>query len=115
VYFYRQVKNYIAKFQNFPLLIAAKHELSSREDCMEMHALILNQLQASIYTNMIRYAWYATKLISSEVFCMAKVQTANASAASKHLLDVHGVANFCVFIAFMSTIRNPASLCLKLF
>jgi hypothetical protein len=32
VYFYRQVKNYIAKFQNCPVIIAANRELSSRED-----------------------------------------------------------------------------------
>jgi hypothetical protein len=69
VYFYKQVKNYIAKFQNCPVIIAANRELSSREDCIDIHALIHNQLQAPIYRNMVRYAWYAAKLITSrEVF-----------------------------------------------
>jgi hypothetical protein len=45
VYFYRQVKNYIAKYQNCPVIIATNRELSSREDCIKIHALIHNQLQ----------------------------------------------------------------------
>jgi hypothetical protein len=34
-YFYRQVKNYIGKFQNCPVLTAAKRNLSGREDCIK--------------------------------------------------------------------------------
>jgi hypothetical protein len=28
----------------------------------------------------------------------------SVSAVSKHLLDAHGVANFCIFAAFMTSI-----------
>jgi hypothetical protein len=68
VYFYRQVKNYDAKFQNFLVLIAANCALSAREDCIKMHAFIHHQLQAPVY--LITYAWYAGKLTKAcEVFC----------------------------------------------
>jgi hypothetical protein len=68
---------------------------------------------------MIRYAWYSAKLITShEVFCNvnqvsfpAEEKAVNWSAESKHWIDVSGVINCCVFVAFiMSTIRNPANL-----
>jgi hypothetical protein len=49
VYLYRQIKNYIAKFQNCLVLIAANHELSSMEDSIKVHTLVHNQLQAPIY------------------------------------------------------------------
>jgi hypothetical protein len=44
VYFYRQVKNYIAKFKNGSVLIAASHKLSTREDCVKMLAFVNHQL-----------------------------------------------------------------------
>ncbi|GFG36753.1 hypothetical protein Cfor_09455 [Coptotermes formosanus] len=99
VCFYRQVKNYIGKFHNCQVLIAAKRELSSREDCIKMHALIHNQLQAPIYRNTIKYAWYAAKLITPrEVFCIVN-QVAFPDEAS-----------FRAFAAFTtSTIPTPAS------
>jgi hypothetical protein len=33
-----------------------------------------------------------------------------AKCKCKQWFDVHGVSDFCVFIAVMSTIQNPASL-----
>jgi hypothetical protein len=68
---------------------------------------------------MIRYTWYAARLITSrEVFCnvnqlafLAEEKLQNVGAASKHSLDVCGVANVCIFILFtMSAIHNPASI-----
>jgi hypothetical protein len=67
---------------------------------------------------MIIYAWYAARLRTAcEVFCsvnqvafLAEVKNKNASAASKHSVDDHGVANVCVFAEFMSIILNSASL-----
>jgi len=38
VYFYRQVKNYITKIQDCQLITADKREVSSREDCIKLHA-----------------------------------------------------------------------------
>jgi hypothetical protein len=86
-----------------------------------MHTLIHNQLQAQFYKNMVRYSWYAAKLITScKIFCnangvafTAKAKTENVNARSKNLLDAHGIRNFCVLVAFMmSKIRYRASLSL---
>lgn len=65
LYFYRQVENYIGQFQNWSVLAAANYEVSSREDCIKIHLLIHNQLQAPIYSIIMKYAWYARKLIMS--------------------------------------------------
>lgn len=43
LYFYRQVKNYVAEFENCPGVAAVMHELSIREDCIKIHALIHNK------------------------------------------------------------------------
>jgi len=64
VYFYRELKKFDTKFPNCPVLAEATHELS----CTKINAIIHNQLQAPIHRNMIKYAWYAAKLISCEVF-----------------------------------------------
>ncbi|EZA58474.1 hypothetical protein X777_01173 [Ooceraea biroi] len=62
VYFYRQVKNFIRRMQNCSHLLQTNREITSREDVIKIHALIHDQLQALIYSNMLRYAWYAAKL-----------------------------------------------------
>jgi len=64
VYFYTELKKFDIKFLNCPFLAEATHELPSTK----INAIIHNQLQAPIHSNMIKYAWYAAKLISHEVF-----------------------------------------------
>lgn len=62
----------IGKFQNFPVLTAANHEMSSREHSMKVLAPICNQLQAPVYSNMMNYAWFAARLVTScEIFISA--------------------------------------------
>jgi hypothetical protein len=74
-------------------------------------------MSALVYRNMIRYAWYAAKLITSKVFCnviqdafLLEVKTVNVNASSKYLLMFMALHIFA-FVAFVtSTIWNPASL-----
>lgn len=62
VYFYRQVKNLIKRLQNCSFLIEQKREIASREDCVKIHAIVHHQLSAPIFENMLKYAWFASKL-----------------------------------------------------
>ncbi|XP_029662701.1 uncharacterized protein LOC115235213 isoform X2 [Formica exsecta] len=69
VYFYRQVKNLIKRLQNCSFLIEQKREITSREDCIKIHAIVHHQLSAPIFENMLRYAWFASKLTDKrEIF-----------------------------------------------
>lgn len=62
VYFYRQVKNFIKRLQNSATLIAKEKEITSLEDCIKIQSIVHHQLSSPIFTNMIRYAWFASKL-----------------------------------------------------
>lgn len=62
VYFYRQVKNFIKKIQNCSYLIEQEKEITFREDCIKIHSIVHHQLSAPIFGNMLRYAWFASKL-----------------------------------------------------
>lgn len=64
VYFYRQIKNFIKRLQNAPTLLQQRREISSREDSIKIHSLILHQLNAPVFVPMIQYAWFASKLTS---------------------------------------------------
>lgn len=68
VYFYRQVKNLIKRLQNAPDLLKDQREIASREDAIKIHSLVHNQLSAPIFSPMIKYAWYASKLIEERPF-----------------------------------------------
>ncbi|XP_036139694.1 uncharacterized protein LOC118644689 [Monomorium pharaonis] len=69
VYFYRQVKNFIKKLQNCAYLIEQKREINSREDCIKIHSIVHHQLSSPIFSNMIQYAWFASKLCDNrEIF-----------------------------------------------
>lgn len=59
VYFYRQVKVFIKRFQNNTVLYENDREINSREDCIKIHSLIVHQLSSHIFRDMIKYAWYA--------------------------------------------------------
>lgn len=63
VYFFRQIKNFIKKLQNSAEVIQTKRQLSTREDAIKIHSLIHYQLSAPIFKDMIKYAWYASKLL----------------------------------------------------
>ena len=55
------------RIQNAPGLISYRRELSTREDCIKIHAIIHNQLSAPIFSAMIRYAWFASKLTDKRI------------------------------------------------
>ena len=65
VYFFRQMKNFIKKIQNSIDVLQKNEHLSSREDAIKIHSLIHHQLSAPIFEDMIKYAWFASKLILS--------------------------------------------------
>ena len=70
VYFFRQVKNFIKKLQNSTDAIQANRELNTREDAIKIHSLIHHQLSATVFKDMLIYAWYASKLLEKrDVFC----------------------------------------------
>lgn len=62
VYFYRQVKNFIKRLQNSSHLIEQNREITSREDCLKIHSIVHHQLSSPVFENMIKYAWFASKL-----------------------------------------------------
>ncbi|XP_067214158.1 uncharacterized protein [Linepithema humile] len=63
VYFFRQVKNFVQRIQNSVEVLQQNRQLSSREDAIKIHSLIHLQLSAAVFTDMIKYAWFASKLI----------------------------------------------------
>lgn len=63
VYFYRQVKILIKRMQNAPALLKDKREIASRIDAIKIHSLVHHQLSASAFSPMLKYAWFAAKLI----------------------------------------------------
>nr|XP_034184618.1 uncharacterized protein LOC117606358 [Osmia lignaria] len=66
VYFYRQVKIFIKKLQHCTHLLETHLELTQRQDAIHIHSLLHNQLCASVFNNMILYAWYAAGLTTDE-------------------------------------------------
>ena len=68
VYFYRQVKYFIKELQNSTYLLKEDSQISSRADAIKIHALIHNQLSAPAYQQMLKYAWFAAKLIEDRPF-----------------------------------------------
>lgn len=62
VYFYRQVKNLIKKLQNCTYLIEKEEEITSREACIKLHSIIHHQLSVQVFSDMLRYAWFAAGL-----------------------------------------------------
>lgn len=65
VYFYRQVKNLIKRLQNAPNLLREQREIASREDAIKIHSIVQHQLSAPCFENMLKYAWYAAKLLET--------------------------------------------------
>lgn len=69
VYFYRQVKNFIERLQNCAYLIEQGREINDREDCIKIHSIVHHQFSSPVFNEMIRYAWFASKLCDErEIF-----------------------------------------------
>lgn len=62
VYFYRQIKMFIRRLQNAPEVVEAKREISSREDSIKIHSILMNQLSSPKCIPMLKYAWFASNL-----------------------------------------------------
>ncbi|XP_076667942.1 uncharacterized protein LOC143368768 [Andrena cerasifolii] len=70
VYFFRRIKNFIARLQNAQTLVSENRDITDRANIIKTHAIIHNQLSAPIFKDMLLYAWYASKLSSEKkVFC----------------------------------------------
>jgi hypothetical protein len=65
VYFYCQMKNLIKKLQHASDLLKEQREITSREDAIKIHSIVRHQLSAPVFENMIKYAWFASKLTSN--------------------------------------------------
>jgi len=84
VYFYRQVKNLLKRLQNAPTLLQEQREISSREDEIKLHSLILHQLSAPVFNYMIQYAWFASKLTSDRAIFLNVNEICFPSSLIKH-------------------------------
>lgn len=108
VYFYRQVKNFIKRLQNASVLLKQKREITTREDIIKIHSLLLHQLRAPIFTSMIQYAWYASKLIDNRpIFLNVNEVCFPLSMLRKPC--------FCKAVAFIKCAWCASELCFKCF
>ena len=57
------MKKIIKKLQNASTLLKEKREINCREDVLKIHSIVHYQLSSPIFQNMIKYAWYASKLL----------------------------------------------------
>ena len=53
----------LKKLQNSPDLLKTSGEITSGKDEIKIHSLILHQLSSTGFSDMIKYAWFASKLI----------------------------------------------------
>ena len=44
-----------------------KKEINSREDALKIHSIVHHELSSPIFQNMIKYAWYASKLLPERI------------------------------------------------
>jgi hypothetical protein len=82
---------------------------------IKLHALIHTQLQATIYRNMVRYAWYAAKLITShEVICSVNQATFLAEEKTEKILmqqaNIHWMLMVTEMFVFWSHLQVPSRL-----
>ena len=70
VYFYRQVLIVIKKLQNVPDLLKTNREIASGKDAIKIHSLILHQLSSPDFSDMIKCACFALKLIEERTIFM---------------------------------------------
>jgi hypothetical protein len=55
----------IKKLQHASDLLKEQREITSREDAIKIHSIVHHQLSAPVFENMIKYAWFASKLTSN--------------------------------------------------
>lgn len=108
VYFYRQVKNFIKKIQNASDLLQQQREVASREDAIKIHSLLLHQLRAPIFCDMIKYAWFASKLITEKPL----FQNVNEVCFP---LSLTKTKCFCGGVNFIQCALCQSTLCFKCF
>ena len=108
VYFHRQIKNFIKKIQTCSYLVAQKREISSREDSIRIHSLIHHQLSTPIFQEMIKYAWFASKLSDQRAF----FQNVNEVCFP---FDKLKKPCACLSIALISCSKCQLNLCLFVF
>ena len=61
------MKNIITKLRNASISLKEKREINSREDALKIHSIVHHQLSSPIFQNMIKYAWYASKLLPEKL------------------------------------------------
>lgn len=87
VYFYRQVKLYIKRLQNNSWLYDNKVDITSREHCIRIHSVVLHQLQAPIFQNMLEYAWAKCGVGDDCVSFLNVVEVCFPKENGKHLCE----------------------------
>lgn len=66
VFFFRQVKIIVKKLHNCTQLLQEGRQINKREDAIKINALVHHQLSAPIFRNMLKYAWYKSKLLTGD-------------------------------------------------
>ena len=66
VYFYHQVKIIIKRLENSSALLKDEREIALREDAIKINSIVHHQLSAPIFSPMIKYAWFAAKLMEEK-------------------------------------------------
>lgn len=51
--------------QNYTYLVQEQRQLNTKEDAIKIQSLVHNQLLAPIFHAMIKYSWFASKLIDT--------------------------------------------------
>jgi len=108
VYFYRQVKNLIKRIQNCAYLVENNREINSREDCIKIQSIVHHQLSSPIFNDMIRFAWYASRLSDerdifmnvNEVCFPAELLNEGCSCKQSSFINCARCQNIFCFICF---------------
>ena len=104
VYFYKQMKNIIKKLQNASTLLKEKREINSRKDALKIHSIVHHQLSSPIFQNMIKYAWYALKLLPETIAFINIIETCFPLTLTRKNCD-------CNEVAFIQCARCRKILC----
>jgi hypothetical protein len=59
------MKILIKKLKHASEFLKEQTEITSREDAIKTHSIVHHQLSAPGFENMIKYAWFASKLTSN--------------------------------------------------
>ena len=117
VYFYRQVKHFISRLQNCTYLLQQKRQITSREDAIKIHSLVHNQLSAPVFSHMLQYAWYASKLVQDrnyvfrnvhEVCFPSEIRKKNCDCNNYSFLRCAWCRKFLCFVCFYDNFHPEA-------